>query len=74
MTPEEIQRTMDFILQSQADSAIRHQEFQAEIDSLKEITGDLVRVSRQTVDSVELLRRIAEIHSRRLDGLEGDSV
>jgi hypothetical protein len=78
MTPEEIQRTIDFILESLARSATQGEKLEAKVNSLEEITADLVRVSRQTVertrrleDSFQLLTRIADIQSQRLDRLEG---
>jgi hypothetical protein len=60
MTPEEIQRTMDFILQNQANSVVRleqieegHKRFQEEIQiiqpqiaSLTSAARDLLEVSR----------------------------
>jgi hypothetical protein len=66
MTPEEINRTMEFILRSQADSVIRMERFserderlQAQIDSLASATRDLLTISRNTLD--------------RLDRLEGEA-
>ncbi len=69
MTPEEIQRTMDFILQNQADSHLRMERLESQqerlistqettrqdIDTLVRVTQDLVRVSRQTVHRVRKL-------------------
>jgi hypothetical protein len=66
MTPEEIQRTMDFILQNQADSHVRMAQLEdkhyrlveaqeatnRDLDTLVGVTRDLVRVSRQTVRRV----------------------
>ena len=84
MSPEEVQRTMDFILQSQANSTIRmeeieekHKKQQQEIDGLIEISHDLVRVSRanmQKADGLEenlkAIRRLLETSLRRINRLE----
>ena len=65
MTPEEIQRTMDFILRSQADSVIRMdrldekqreleqniEKTQQEIDTLVGITRDHLRWTSQLLES-----------------------
>jgi hypothetical protein len=72
MTPEEIQRMMDFILQSQADSVTRMDRLEKDqrrllrqqaasrrdLDTLVSVTRDLVQVSRQTV------RRVQDLESR----------
>lgn len=69
MTPDEFQRTVDFIVQNQAESHGRmdrierlqgrlshaHERSQQEIDTLVEVTRDLVRVSRQTIHRVQNL-------------------
>ena len=66
MTPEEIQRTMDFILKSQADSVVRmdrmeerfqqqDERLQAQIDGLTSATHDLLIVSRQTLARLDRL-------------------
>ena len=84
MSPEEIQRTMDFILQSQANAAIRmeeveenHRRQQQEIDGLIVISHDLVRVSRlslQKTDGLEenlkAIRQLLESSLKRIDRLE----
>jgi hypothetical protein len=77
MTPEEIQRTMDFILRVQADAAARHDELNGTVNTLSAITADLVEISRRSIerasrieDSIVLLTRIADLQSQRLDRLE----
>ncbi len=66
MNPEEIKRTMDFILQSQADSVVgldrlaeRDERLHAQIDGLVSATRDLLTISRHVLD--------------RLDRLEGEA-
>ena len=66
MTPEETQRTMDFILKSQANSAVRmdrmeerfqkqDEQLQAQIDDLASATRDLLTVSRDTLERLDRL-------------------
>jgi hypothetical protein len=71
MNEEQLQRAIEFLTQSQADSAarnavieenfkklqIRQDEFQDRLETLAELTHDLVTV--------------AQMHSRRLDRLDG---
>ena len=54
MTPEEVQRTMDFILSSQADSAVR-------MDRLEE---NLTRLERNHTRAEERLTRVEKNLSR----------
>jgi hypothetical protein len=62
MTPEERQRTIDFILESQANSVVRLDRLEAEqtqqkenIDALLRVTHDLVKVSRNVVGRTKRL-------------------
>jgi hypothetical protein len=77
MTPEEVQRTMEFILSSQADSVIRMDRLEEKLDRITE-EHDRFRVSlreqRENLDvllsaSHDLLR-ISKIHNDRLKRLE----
>ena len=86
MTPEEIERTMDFILQSQAESLVRMDRLEAkqatvtdQVQTLASATSDLASVSRhlvnvqgELIESNSLLRQLVESHSKRLDRLEGE--
>jgi hypothetical protein len=60
MTPEELKRTMGFILRSQADSVVRmdrlaerDDRLQAQIDGLVSATRDLLTISRHALDRLE---------------------
>ena len=53
MTPEEIQRTMDFILASQANSAVRMDRFEGNLDRLE---ADLDRL-KEEVDGLKVVVR-----------------
>jgi hypothetical protein len=78
MNEEKLQRTIEFILQHQADfiaqQAIlseKHKEFEAadkrlqtKLDRLSETVKDLGLLSRNLLE-------VEQIHSRRLDRLEG---
>ena len=64
MTPEETQRTMDFILQSQAASVVRmdrveeaHEELQEQLDILTAATRDLAKVSREELKRIRALEK-----------------
>ena len=81
MTPEEIQRTIDFILQSQANAAVRLEGLQEKLDTLVGVTAQFVTTMRVSEESNRgwkaradenflLLTRIAASHSNRLDRLE----
>ena len=86
MTPEEIERTMEFILQSQSESLVRMDRLEAkqatvtdQVQTLASATSDLASVSRhlvnvqgELIESNSLLRQLVESHSKRLDGLEGE--
>jgi len=73
MTNEQLERAIEFLIQSQADLFARNKEMQAtderlqvKLDNLSETIRNLAVLGRDLV-------RVAEIHSRRLDGLEGIS-
>ena len=81
MTPEEIQRTMDFILASQADSVVRmekleHREkkFQAKFESSRvRFQEQDERLQAQIDGLIQASRHLLEsgrLTSRRLDRLE----
>ena len=79
MIPDEIQRTIEFILQHQANAAIRMDETDRHIRDLAESTHrqirELTTSTQQFHDDVKefikVLAPIVEIQSRRLDRLEG---
>ena len=62
MTPEEIQRTMDFILASQANSVVRMDRLEEDlarqketVDALVLVSQDLLKVSSNIVDRTKRL-------------------
>jgi hypothetical protein len=63
MTPEEVQRTMEFILWSQADSVIRMDRLEENLDRLGENLDVLLSASHD-------LLRVSKIHNERLKRLE----
>jgi len=79
MIPDEIQRTIEFILQHQANAAIRMDETDRHIRDLAESTNrqirELTTSTQQFHDDVKefikVLAPIVEIQSKRLDRLEG---
>ena len=79
MTPEEIDRTIEFILQHQANAAVRMDETDKHLRELSESTNRQIREftasTHQFHDDVKeiltVLVPILEIQSKRLDRLEG---
>ena len=70
MSPDDIERTMEFILRSQADSVARMGRVEETIDSLSSITGDLVGVSRQFLSTHGEFREANRLMATRVDRLE----
>ena len=81
MTPEEIQRTMEFILSSHADSAIRMDRLKERLDQVRANNAeehDQFRESlREQKERLEILLdashdllRVSRIHNERLKRLE----
>ena len=64
MTFEQMERTMQFILENQADSVTRNAIIEENFKKLQTNMDTLVEVTRDMVS-------ICQIHSRRLDRLEG---
>jgi hypothetical protein len=72
MTPEQVQRTMDFILQSMANATIRAEQFdedmrrfresqevqKTEIEDLKLASRDLLESSRNTIERTNQIEDI----------------
>ena len=70
MSPEERDELMEFILQSQANAALRHQDAMSRMDEfdkqMKENTVQIQALAAVSRDLVEIVRR----HSSRLDRLD----
>ena len=80
MTPEERERTMDFILQQQTQYQIRQENLENDLKSLSGsvqtlagATLNLLNIVQQDHELIVELDRLIKIHSRRLDDLEGNS-
>ena len=86
MTPDEIERTIEFILQHQASAAVRmgesdkhlretdrHLRELSESTSLqiRELTTSTSRFHDDVQEFIKVLAPILEIQSKRLDRLEG---
>jgi hypothetical protein len=79
MIPDEIQRTIEFILQHQANAAVRMDETDRHLRELSESTSrqirELTTSTQQFHDDVKafitIVAPILEIQSKRLDRLEG---
>lgn len=59
MTPEEIQRTMDFILKTQADFNVRIEELRKNDRRLQESQNRLGRQQRATQRQIDTLASVA---------------
>ena len=70
MTSDEIKRTMDFILENQANAVIRIEETEKQI---RKLTASTDRFQGYVKDVLKVLVPLLEIQSRRLDRLEGHS-
>ena len=70
MSPGERNELMEFILQSQSNAALRHQEAMSRMDEfdkqMKENTVQIQALAAVSRDLVEIVRR----HSSRLDRLD----
>jgi hypothetical protein len=74
MTPEQIQRTIDFILQSQANGELQTQQFREDMTRLENSQkeqklriDDLLEISRRTAErndrTEEIMKMIVEIQA-----------
>jgi hypothetical protein len=57
MTPEQVQRTMEFILSSQADSAVRMDRVEQNMDRLEENFGRMQKKQERFRDDLILLAK-----------------
>jgi hypothetical protein len=79
MTPDEVKRTIEFILQSQANAAVRMDETDRHLRELadstnrqiRELTISTSRFHEDVKEFIKVLAPILEIQSKRLDRLEG---
>jgi len=68
MTSDEIQRTIEFILENQANAAVRIEETEKQIRKLTDSTN---RFQQEMKGFIKILVPLLEGQSRRLDRLEG---
>jgi hypothetical protein len=81
MIPDEIQRTIEFILQHQANAAVRMDETDKHLRELSESTNRQIRELTTSTQQfhedmkafIKVVAPILEIQSKRLDRLEGHS-
>ena len=69
MTSEEIQRTMEFILQQQAQSSVRIDGLAGKVDALADVQNRAEERWTRTEESIRALLSIAEIRERQIDKL-----
>ena len=74
MTPQEIQRTMDFILRSNADSVIRMERFEEEFGAwnaeFKEDLQELKEELREVAADIRAITKANRAHEKRTRALE----
>ena len=77
MNSDEINRIINFILQSQANSATRmddlEQQQQATSRQVRELSESTTRFQEEMKGFIRILVPLLENHSNRLDRLEGQS-
>ena len=75
MTFEQVQRAVEFILQTQAETASRlaaiHEEVQEDFKKFREKDQELQTKLDKLMEAAAILLRVAEAHARRLDRLDG---
>ena len=76
MTPQEIQRTMDFILRSQADAVIRMERWDERSDKQQQKIDDVIVALREAAKSIrehnkkiQSLEKSERHTARRVDGM-----
>ena len=74
MTPQEIQRTMDFILRSNADSVIRmerlEEDFNAWNEEVKETLREVKQALREAAADIRATAKATRAHEKRMRALE----
>ena len=77
MSSDEINRTIDFILQSQANAAMRMDELEkqqaATSCQVRELSESTTRFQEEMKGFIRVLVPLLENHSNRLDRLEGQA-
>ncbi len=70
MTPEELNRAIEFLVEQEARTAVRMEELTVRMDGLTVRMDDLRQTVKVVTENVNRLREVAEIQSRRLDRAE----
>ena len=77
MSPQEVQRTMDFILRSQADAVIRMERWdersdkqQQKIDDLQEKIDDVIGAVREAAKAIHDAAKSISDHKKKIRTLE----
>ena len=70
MTPQEIQRTMDFILRSQADAVIRMERWDERSAEQQQKIDDLIVAVREAAKAIHEAAKSIREHERRIRSLE----
>jgi len=73
MTPQEVQRTMDFILRSQADAVIRMERWDERSGKQQEKIDDLIRALREAAKAIHDAAKSIHEHKRKIRSLEKSS-
>ena len=70
MTPQEVQRTMDFILRSQADAAIRMERWDERSDKQQQKIDNVIVALREAAKAIHEAAKSIREHKRKIQSLE----
>ena len=70
MTPQEVQRTMDFILRSQADSVISMERWEERSDEQQQKIDELIIAVREAAKAIHEAAKAGRDHKKRIRTLE----
>ena len=77
MNSDDINRTIDFILQSQANAAARMDEMEKHQETtnrqIRELSDSTSRFQEEMKGFIRIVVPLLELHSKRLDSLEGQA-
>ena len=70
MTPQEVQRTMDFILRSQADAVIRMERWDERSDKQQQKLDDVIVALREAAKAIHDAAKSVREHKKKIRSLE----
>ena len=70
MTPQEVQRTMDFILRNQADAVIRMERWEERSDEQQQKIDDLIVAVREAANAIHDAAKSTREHKKKIRAVE----